>query len=278
MIMAMISWGISWPAAKIVGQYAKPESLIAWRFLFGLISMIFVMMFLKIPITLPGKALKYVLSASLLIIFYNYNYLKGTQIGMSGLGGVIVPTVSPIITFVLSALFFKNRFKKKGVYGLLLGLCGSGILIRVWEMNVNAIIGSGSVYFFLGAISWALITILTQKSNNTLNPINFSFWVYGFGSVLALILFPSENFYNIYSFELKFWINFLLISSIALGLGTTAYFYTTMKLGSSKASSFMFFVPFSSILSSSIIIGEPVLMSTIVGGSFTIFAVYLINY
>ena len=113
--MAMISWGISWPAAKIVGQYAKPESLIAWSFLFGLISMIFVMMFLKIPITFPGKALKYVLSASLLIIFYNYNYLKGTQIGMSGLGGVIVPTVSPIITFVLSALFFKNKFKKKGV-------------------------------------------------------------------------------------------------------------------------------------------------------------------
>ena len=32
MIVAMISWGISWPAAKIVGQYAKPESLIAWRF------------------------------------------------------------------------------------------------------------------------------------------------------------------------------------------------------------------------------------------------------
>ena len=71
-------------------------------------------MFLKIPITLPGKALKYVLSASLLIIFYNYNYLKGTQIGMSGLGGVIVPTVSPIITFVLSSLL-KTDSKKRGV-------------------------------------------------------------------------------------------------------------------------------------------------------------------
>ena len=277
MIIAMISWGVSWPAAKIVGQYSSPEYLIAWRFLFGLISMIFVMGFLKIPISFPGKALKYVLSASVLIIFYNYNYLKGTQVGISGLGGVIVPTISPIITFVLSAIFFKNKFKKKGFYGLLLGLCGSGILTRAWDMNVNAIVGSGSVYFFLGAVSWAFITILTKKSSNTLNPINFSFWVYSFGFIFALVFFPMESSSNIFSLELRFWINFILISSIALGLGTTAYFYTTMRLGPSKASSFMFIVPFSSILSSSIIIGEPVLISTIFGGFITIFAVYLVN-
>ena len=134
-----------------------------------------------------------------------------------------------------------------------------------------------AVSIFLGAVSWAFITILTQKSSNALNPINFSFWVYSFGFVLAFVFFPMESPSNIFSLELRFWINFILISSIALGLGTTAYFYTTVKLGPSKASSFMFFVPFSSILSSSIIVGEPVLMSTIFGGFMTIFAVYLIN-
>ena len=58
MIIAMISWGVSWPAAKIVGQYSNPEYLIAWRFLFGLISMIFVMGYLKIPISFQAKPLK----------------------------------------------------------------------------------------------------------------------------------------------------------------------------------------------------------------------------
>ena len=128
MIIAMISWGVSWPAAKIVGQYSNPEYLIAWRFLFGLISMIFVMGYLKIPISFPGKALKYILSASVLIIFYNYNYLKGTQVGNSGLGGVIVPTVSPMITFVLSVIFLKQIQKERVLW----------FIVRiVWKWNFD---------------------------------------------------------------------------------------------------------------------------------------------
>jgi len=277
MITAMISWGISWPAAKIVGQYANPESLIAWRFFFGLIPMIFIMTALKVPLSLNGEALKYILAASFLIIFYNYNYLKGSQIGISGLGGVIVPTVSPIVTFILSALFFKKKLKKNGIYGLVLGLCGSVVLVNIWVKIPNSTIDTGSIYFFLGAISWSLITILTQKSDKILNPINFSFWVYSFGCVLALAFYPGYGSLNIFSYELRFWINFLLISSIALGLGTTVYFYVTMKLGSRKASSFMFIVPFSAIISSSIFLDEAISMTAIIGGAMTISAVYLIN-
>ena len=118
MILAMISWGASWPAAKIVGQYANPQDLIVWRFAFALVAMLIVMKIFNIPLTFPAKSLKFVVSASMLILIYNYNYLKGTQVGQSGLGGVIVPTLSPLLTFVFSVVFLKNKLQSKESIGL----------------------------------------------------------------------------------------------------------------------------------------------------------------
>jgi EamA-like transporter family. len=63
MILAMISWGASWPAAKIVGQYANPQDLIVWRFAFALVAMLIVMKIFNIPLTFPAKSLKFVVSA-----------------------------------------------------------------------------------------------------------------------------------------------------------------------------------------------------------------------
>ena len=74
MILAMISWGASWPAAKIVGQYANPQDLIVWRFAFALVAMLIVMKIFNITLTFPVKSLKFVVSASMLILIYNYNY------------------------------------------------------------------------------------------------------------------------------------------------------------------------------------------------------------
>ena len=179
MILAMISWGASRPAAKIVGQYANPQDLIVWRFAFALVAMLIVMKIFNIPLTFPAKSLKFVVSASMLILIYNYNYLKGTQVGQSGLGGVIVPTLSPLLTFVFSVLFLKNKLQsKKESIGLVVGLIGTVLLVRAWEMNANTVISSGNIYFLLGATVWAGATIFTQKQ-----VLNYTQSILAFGSM-----------------------------------------------------------------------------------------------
>ena len=80
-------------------------------------------------------------------------------------------------------------------------------------------------------------------------------------------------FLNMTYFLVQFYIDF----SSGTRIGTTAYFITTMRLGSHKASSFMFIVPFSAVLSASIFLGETIQISTIFGGIFSTAAVYLIN-
>ena len=277
MVAGMITWGVSWPAAKVVGRYGDPNDLIVWRFVLAILTMLIIMKVLNIQLKFPQKSLKHVIAASVLIVFYNFNYLKGTQIGLSSLGGVIVPTISPLFTYILTILFFNKQTHLKEIIGLLVGFFGGILLIRAWEINVENIVTSGNLYFLLGAFLWSGVTIFAQKTNEDLHPINFSFWIYGLAMVIALPIFPLDSITAIFQYDILFWGNFVLISVVALGLGTTAYFITTMRLGSDKASSFMFIVPFSAVLSASFFLGEAIAVTTIIGGLLSTTAVYLIN-
>jgi len=82
---------------------------------------------------------------------------------------------------------------------------------------------------------------------------------------------------SVFKTEWIFWFHMISVSIGAMVFGTTIYFIGTTKLGSEKASAFIFTVPLTAILFSIIILDELVEMSTIVGGILAMTAVYLIN-
>jgi drug/metabolite transporter (DMT)-like permease len=77
--------------------------------------------------------------------------------------------------------------------------------------------------------------------------------------------------------DLKFWGNLFFSATITTSLATTFYFVATSKIGASKASSFIFLVPFSAALGSWIFLGETIEAHTIIGGLLGIAAVYILN-
>ena len=77
--------------------------------------------------------------------------------------------------------------------------------------------------------------------------------------------------------DFRFWGNMFFSATITTALATTFYFAATSKIGASKASSFIFMVPFSAALGSFIFLGEIIEWHTIVGGLLGIAAVYILN-
>ena len=277
LILAMFVWGISWPSAKIVGRYANADLLMFWRFVIGAMTMIPIMYFLKIKANFPKKSLRYVFIASICLVGYNYNYLKGTQVGMAGLGGVIVPTLSPLVTTILAIFILNQSIKKKDITGILFGIIGSLILLEVWEFSIQELSKSGNLFFIIAATVWAGATICTQKAKTELNAVNFSLWLYLVAILMVLPITPLNSIMDVFKFDWIFWVNFFVISALSLGFGTTVFFLSTMKIGSHETSSFMYVVPVSAVGFSVLFLGEPLAISTIIGGGFAILGVYLIN-
>ena len=135
----------------------------------------------------------------------------------------------------------------------------------------------GNLYFIIASFFWAVLTIVSSKSKNLLHPIVFSFYVYLLSTILTAPTAIVSNFMIVMQNDKIFWWGIFYLSAISTGFGTTIYFISSTKLGSQKASSFIFMVPGTAILSSWFFLDEVPGWSTIVGGTLAMLAVKILQ-
>lgn len=277
MFFAMLSYGGSWPSAKAVAGYTAQEVLVFWRFLLTFISFLPVIAYLKIPVRLEKKALTPVLIGSVLLVLYNKLLFLGLKTGLAGAGGVLVTTSIPICTFLISALYLKRKLNTREITGLVLGFVGGLIVMEIWKLDAGQFYQSGSLWLLMAAIFWALLTITSQKSQEHLSPLLFSFYTAGFSALLDLLFALPYDVLGVLGFDYVFWLNMIYLSAVVTTFGTTAYFLASVKVGASKASAFIFLVPASALIISWLVLGEQPKAATIIGGIMAMSAVYLIT-
>ena len=277
MLLAMTAWGASWPSGKMIADAAAPEVLIFWRFTLTFLTFIPIMILIKKPLKLDGKSLLQVALGSIFIIAYNKFYFTGLRYGLAGAGGVLVTTLNPIFTFLLMIIFFRQKISSRETVGILLGLTGGLILVEIWGISLNRLLLSGNLFFILAALSWASLSITSQRSGNYMSTLVFSFYVFGFAAVIDFFLALPCGILAPLKFGMVFWLNLVYLSLFATTFATTIYFFAAAKIGSHRASSYIFLVPFSAVLISWMVLDERPKISTILGGIIAVFAVYLIN-
>jgi membrane-associated phospholipid phosphatase len=74
-----------------------------------------------------------------------------------------------------------------------------------------------------------------------------------------------------------YWFNILYLGVISNAFATTVYFYAVSKLGSARASSYIFIVPATALLMASVYLHEPVKMTTVTGGLIALIAVAMLR-
>ena len=278
MVFAMITWGYSWVGAKILGPYGHVSTKIFLRFFFASIALIPILLKYRIPFRIDKKGFIFILWNSISLCSYNYFYFKSTHMGLAGVGGVLVTTLNPILTslFVFSFLD-RSSAKLKEFVGLIMGLAGGGIIMRLWEMDIALMISSGNIFYILASCSWVSVTITSQKSKNHIHFLTYSFWSFLSSSLLSLCFCEIESISQTINYDSIYWLNIFLLSIVVMSFANTMYFFASSKIGAVKASSYIFVVPLTAIIFSKIILNEQVLYTTVLGGILSVVAVYLIN-
>ena len=278
MVFAMITWGYSWVGAKILGPYGHVSTKIFLRFFFASIALIPILLKYRIPFKIDKKGFIFILWNSISLCSYNYFYFKSTHMGLAGVGGVLVTTLNPILTslFVFSFLD-RSSAKLKEFVGLIMGLTGGGIIMRLWEMDIALMISSGNIFYILASCSWVSVTITSQKSKNHIHFLTYSFWSFLSSSLISLSFCEIESISQTINYDWIYWLNIFLLSIVVMSFANTMYFFASSKIGAVKASSFIFVVPLTAIIFSKIILNEQVLYTTVLGGILSVVAVYLIN-
>jgi len=273
----MVLWGLSWTNAKILGNYGDASLMMFWRFVFATISFAPVVVWNGYPFKLPKTSLRFIIINAIFMTSYNFFYFKGTQTGLAGTGGILVTTLNPILTAVFATLIFRDIMPKKNIIGLFLGLCGGGIIMRLWDSNADQLMQSGNLFFLLASISWVAVTLNTSRIKYRVSFIPYSFWCFFFASIFSFPMAMGNSIMAVFTFDWIFWLNMMLVSVGAMAYGTSIYFLASVELGAQKASAFIFTVPITAMGFAMIFLNEKLTITTLLGGILTMTAVYLIN-
>lgn len=277
LILAMIAWGISWPIAKITTHNTPPEVLIFWRNGATTLALLPLLYFYKNHLKISKKAFISVFMGALIMSVYNYLFFAGLRDGLAGLGGVIVTTVNPLLNYFLLIVLGLHQITKNEILGLSLGILGGVFLLNLWNIDLNLLIQGGNLYFLIASLFWAVLTIVSSRSKNLLHPIVFSFYVYLISTLLTAPIAIHHDFLSVFQNDKVFWWGIFYLSAISTGFGTTVYFISSTKLGSQKASSFIFMVPGTAILSSWVFLKETPTWTTLLGGTLAMLAVKILQ-
>ena len=273
----MITWGYSWAGAKILGPYGDVSAKIFLRFFLASIALIPILLKYKIPFTVSKSGLQFILINAISLCSYNYFYFRSTHMGLAGVGGVLVTTLNPILTSTVVFCFVDKSVRFKDLIGLAIGFIGGSIIIRFWEIDLNLMIQSGSLFYILASFSWVAVTLTSQKSKNHIHFLSYSFWSFVVAAGFSFLFCNLSDIAITINYDRYFWINILSLSIIVMSFANTMYFFASSKIGAIKASSFIFIVPLTAIIFSKILLDEPIRLTTLMGGSLSIIAIYLIN-
>jgi len=274
---AMSLWGAGWIANKLVVYEANIIVLTFWRFFINFISFLPIIYILKIPVVINKKALKITtISAIANMAFMLVAFLAVIE-GFASRAGVIVPTLSPLITFLFVSFFFSSKFQKNHLIGLVLGLGGGMLLFEIWNFDLNTFLGDGSLYFILCAFLWSIVTIQSQKAQQYINPFIYTLVLTGIASLILFIMALPYDIWIVFEKGLEFWLALGYLAFLGQTVATTIYYYASGKLGSTSASSFLFVVPVSALFFSWLVLDEIPTIYLILGGAMNLFGLYIIN-
>lgn len=271
----MMLWGGGWPALKILTESVSWEVATFWRFALMTLAFIPVLMWYPKPFLITPKALWWAGWSGMLNMAFMGLSFWGVEVGSAGAGGVVITTLSPVLTVLIAVIVLNMRPSISHLVGLLIGLIGGAVMVELWEGEL--LLEGGNLVFILCAFVWAALTLSAQKSHCHLNPIHFTFLLGLIATVMMFFVAFPHNLAEVFEQDFRFWAALIYLAVLGQTVASSIYFIASGQMGSSRASSYMFLVPLCALISSYALLGEVPKLTLLIGGGISLVAVYIIN-
>ncbi|PAF49252.1 hypothetical protein BKH41_04010 [Helicobacter sp. 12S02232-10] len=275
LLLAMMSWGLSWPLSKIMVTYLSPYEITSIRYALVAFSLIPIMMFLRIPFKPPKKSLGPILIVSIFNALYTPVFYLGLTFGNAGIAGVIVTTLAPILASIMGVFIYHNTLSMREKIGFFLGVVSGAFLMKA--DSFSSLFTPFNIIFLVAALLWACVNLSSKTATSHINAIALNFYSSIFSFVVFLPSFFIFGLPNPQSLDKNFWICMVVVALFSTTFATTIFYKGISVLGINKGGSFMLLVPIFAVLLSWISLGEIPDLSTIIGGIIAITGICLIN-
>ncbi len=271
-------WGTTWIASKEGVKHMPALQLVAIRQFIGGGFYLAYFLFKKAPWP-KGKQWKTILILSVLnFMFSNALSTWGVKYITSGLGaiiGAIVPLWIVIITF-----FRGERLPRLTILGLMISF--GGICVVFYD-HLNDFLQPdfrfGIFISVIATVTWAFGSLYTKKKAASFNPY-FSIGLQMFISSLIIfaVIGATGTAIPLSAIPAVSWWSIAYLVVFGAVLSFVAFVYTLQHLPAAISSIYAYINPIIAVLLGSIIFGEVLNAAIAIGGTVTLFGLYLVNY
>ncbi len=281
LLFTAVFWGGTFIAARIVAQNAGPFSASFLRF--AVASLFLVCMTIRLEGRIPSLNKRQIVAVILLgmtgVFAYNVFFFSGLKIITASRASIII-AMNPIFIALFAFVFFKEKLTGVNVIGILISV--SGAIVVITKGSPLAIlqegIGTGELYILGCVASWVLYSLIGKKTMKGMSPMTAVTYSCLVGGILLFFPACMEGMLSdMARYRTVDWLGIFYLGFFGSVLGFTWYYEGIKKIGASKASVFINFVPISGVILAYLILKERPGLSIIAGAVMVISGAYLTN-
>jgi drug/metabolite transporter (DMT)-like permease len=280
-LFAVIVWGASFIATKIVLQEISPISIVWLRFLMGVVILgLAVVVRNQFSVLPKNEWLYFALLGFLGITFHQWLQSNALQTSEAGTTAWIVST-TPVFMAILGWVVLREKLPWIKIVGILLAFVG--VLVVVYDGDLRGIsLGSfgrpGDILILVSALNWTVFSVLSRGGLKRYPATLMMFYIMLIGWVLISILFfATQDVSEISNLTSTGWLGIGFLGIFCSGLAYIAWYDALKALSTAQTGVFLYLEPLVAVVVAFFILGEAITPASVSGGAVILFGVWLVN-
>lgn len=278
-LLTIVIWGTTFISTKILLIDFKPTEILFFRFVLGFLALLAVY-----PHRLKGTTRRheFLFAAAGLCGICLYYLLENIALTFTMASNVsVIISIAPFFTAIFSHLFLRKEEKLRTNFflGFLVAMAGICLIsFNGSKLELNPV---GDLLALAAAILWACYSVLTKKiSRLGYHTILTTRRMFFYGILFMLLFLLPSSDWNLKAKAALLSTPVYLLNLIYLGLGASALCFVTWNfsvkvLGVVKTSIYIYMVPVITIVTSILILKEPVTWMSVLGAILTVAGLFL---
>ncbi len=278
-LFTIIIWGTTFISTKVLLTGFKPVEILFFRFVMGFLALLFGCPH-RLKTVSRRQEMTFVLAGLCgICLYYLLENIALTYTMASNVGVII--SAAPFFTAILSHLFMKSEGKLRANFFIGFVVAMAGVALISFNGSKLELNPMGDILAVLAAFVWACYSLLTRKIGSFGYPVILTTRRTFFYGILFMVpvLFP-------FGFEIgleRFADMTHLLNILYLGLGASALCFVTWNLavkalGAVKTSVYIYMVPVITVVTSVLVLKEPVTWVSAVGTVLAVAGLFLSEY
>ena len=276
LLVAVILWGWTFVATKILVAELGPVEIFGLRLAIGLPFLGGVLWVKRLPLRFTrADAGPLLLGGGIFALHFLVQIAGLVTTTATNTGWII--SVAPLALAALSFFFLGERLGWRGLAGI--GVATLGILLLVSRGNLGDLgwlQSAGDWLVLLSAHTWALYTVVTRDLVRRHHPLTVTFGVLLIAAAFTAILFAATaDLARVRSLSPRGLVALLYLAIPGLALGQWFWQEGVARLGAARAGLYLYLEPLATLALAVPLLGEPLGPFILLGGGLVLAGVFM---